>query len=577
MEAADDAFDPSRRESSTPHYQTFPTNPPSSKGPPHSRLRSQDSSTRNANHENGQPHDETPLPKKQLAILGVIALAEQTALNSIGPYLPAMALGFPGVSQATVGLYVGLIASAFALAQCASGYFWGLLSDRIGRKPVILLGTVMTAACFAGFGFCKTLGAAIAVQTLMGLVNGNQGVVSTVLGELTDRSNQGRAFTYLPVVYGLGGITGPTVGGMLVNLVDDDDGFWGTYPYLPPNIFSATILLVDFGLACWLLEESHEAARDQPPLPKRIGNLFAWIWQFAGGSHRPSYVRTLSQRERHGARLNHYRNGGSDDLQDPDEYSGLLPGTSMDKITYRDIFNRDTVLLLLTYLVFSLSNVAYNTLYPIFGEGKAPTGRDLSTQEVGLSLSFSGLVTILFQVGIYGRLRDKLGNRASYRVSIAGFVAAFLLMPWVGYKTSSDGRYAGMSEGKLLLWVELGAILVIKTVAAVGGLTSALLLITNSAPSHAVLGQINGLAQTLASGGRAVGPFVSGALFSAATRLHPKGEAMPFGVFAGIAFLGFLLSWGIRSPDLEGDGWEEDHDESPSDHESGWDEDDHDH
>eukprot|EP00249_Psilotum_nudum_P033702 c51349_g1_i1 orf=2-226(+) len=74
-------------------------------------------------------------------------------------------------------------------------------------------------------------------------------------------------------------------------------------------------------------------------------------------------------------------------------------------------------------------------------------------------------------------------------------------MPWIGYK---DGNYGGISTGPVWLWIELGIVLLVKTVAAVGGLTSALLLITNSAPNHTVLGALNGLAQTLSAAGRAV-------------------------------------------------------------------------
>lgn len=83
------------------------------------------------------------------------------------------------------------------------------------------------------------------------------------------------------------------------------------------------------------------------------------------------------------------------------------------------------------------------------------------------------------------------------------------------------------------------------------------LQITNSAPNHSVLGTINGLAQTLSAAGRAVGPFLSGALFSVATKVQPKGEALAFGVFGGIAFVGFLLSFGIRGEELEAEGFAE--------------------
>ena len=77
-----------------------------------------------------------------------------------------------------------------------------------------------------------------------------------------------------------------------------------------------------------------------------------------------------------------------------------------------------------------------------------------------------------------------------------------------------------------------------------------------------MLGRLNGLAQSLSAAGRAAGPFLSGGLFTIATKVKPKGEALAFGLFGGVAFLGFLLSFGIRSPDLEADGWDEDDDES---------------
>lgn len=79
-----------------------------------------------------------------------------------------------------------------------------------------------------------------------------------------------------------------------------------------------------------------------------------------------------------------------------------------------------------------------------------------------------------------------------------------------------------------------------------------------------MLGTLNGLAQTLSAAGRAVGPFVSGGLFSLATKVQPKGEALAFGLFGGIAFAGFLLSMGIKSPDLEAAGWESGEDQDDS-------------
>ena len=449
------------------HYQTFPTKPPTSRGRPPSPSsepnRHESGSHAASTDSRGRP--ESPLPKKQLVILAVIALAEQTAFNSISPYLPEMASTFPEVSSGQVGLFVGLIASAFALAQFTTNFLWGLLSDRIGRKPIILIGTILSAGCFLAFGFCRTLWQAILVQIILGLVNGNQGVVSTCLGEITDRSNQSKAFTYLPVVYGIGAITGPAVGGLLV-LKDNPfrPGQPNPFPYLLPNVFAAVILIVDLVLTMIFLEESLEGAKDLPPLGQRMQSLFSWFWQFTGSSHRPTYLRRHSP--------------SKDDDEADDEASQtsiptLLPHTSGNQLKRANVFHRDTVLLLLTYFIFQLSNIAYNSLYPIFGQAAEPTGRNLSTQEIGLSLAFAGIITIAFQVGMYGKIRERIGNKSSYRTSIALFVVAFLLMPWVGYEDQS-----GFGNGRVWLWIELGVVLVIKTVGAVGGLTSALLLVT---------------------------------------------------------------------------------------------------
>ena len=496
--AAQDKPTLAQRQSSTQHYQTFPTAPPTSRGKPPSSPHPSSSNLHDDNNQASQPdgHHETPLPKRQLAILAVIALAEQTALNSISPYLPDMASTFPEVKAGQVGLYVGLIASSFALAQFATNFFWGWLSDRIGRKPVVLVGTFLTACCFVAFGFCRTLWQAIVVQALMGLVNGNQGVISTCLGEITDRSNQSRAFTYLPVVYGIGGITGPIVGGLLVfKKVPWGDHAPNPYPYLPPNLLSAAVLILDMVLTMIFLEESLEQAKESPPLGARVTNLFAWLWQFSSSS-RPSYLRRSYPKRgksRHATdeavdtETSDNEDADDDDDEDDEdddevesesESTHLLPGIQTHShLTGSDIFNRDTVLLLVTFLIFQLANISYNSLYPIFAQADPPTGRDLSPEEIGLSLAFAGAVTIIFQVGIFGKLRERIGNRTAYRVGLGGFVIAFLLMPWVGYKDGKNGMGEETQMGKALLWAELGVVLIIKTVAAVGGLTSALLLV----------------------------------------------------------------------------------------------------
>lgn len=550
---------PINRRSSTQHYQTFDTPPPKSRGRPNSGYSESSTGSHDCHHDPiEQNGSNSPLPKKQMAVLAMIALAEQTALNSISPYLPDMASTFPEVESGQVGVYVGTIASAFALAQFATNYFWGWLSDRIGRKPVILLGTILTALCFIAFGFCKTLWQAILVQALIGIVNGNQGLVSTCLGEITDRSNQSQAFTYLPVLYGIGGITGPLLGGLLVFERNPFTGEKSTYPYLAPNLLSAFVLMVDFVLTALFLEESLEDPDALPKFGQRVRNLFTWLWQFTGFSRKPTYVRVPPSVPYPNLRRNTADSQDHDSDLDSASMVSSHADERVEELTWDEIFTRDTILLLLTYLIFALCNVSFNSLFPIFAQAKPPVGRHLTPSEIGLSQGFAGVVTIIFQICVFNRLRDKMGNRWSYRAGLFGFVVSFLLMPFVGYKSKPG---TGLTRQSVFMAVELCFVLLVKTVASVGGLTSALLLVTNSAPNHAVLGALNGLAQTLSAAGRAVGPFLSGGLFSLTAKIQPKGEAVAFGVFGAVSFIGFIMSFGIRGRSLEAEGWGEDSDD----------------
>jgi len=118
--------------------------------------------------------------------------------------------------------------------------------------------------------------------------------VSTVLGEITDKSNQTSAFAWLPIIYGLGAITGPIVGGLLANPAPNPNGpishCFHKYPYLLPNVVSSGLLAVDFVMSFFMLGESLAEAQDMQPLGERVKCLFAWLWQFLA-SYWPPYLR----------------------------------------------------------------------------------------------------------------------------------------------------------------------------------------------------------------------------------------------------------------------------------------------
>lgn len=507
------------RRQSTHKYHTFPTQPPKtpSDAPDSGTTLSPGSySGDDDDHDDGHGRkrrgggrhkhthsrdsnnskDVTPLPVKQLALLALLSLAEQTALNSIGPYLPTMVAAFSEIPDGEAGLYVGLLASSFAMAQLMTNFLWGYFSDRVGRKPIMLIGTVLLAICFAFFGFCDRYWQILVVHVAMGLLNGNAAVVPTVLGEVTDRSNQSRAFTWLPVMYSIGGITGPALGGLLVG----EPGGRMRWPFLGPNILSSALLLAAVVvLGLWFEETLDEADRRHDIkglvwlenlclcscFSPRRGRKGSW------SSRWPTHYRAGASVLREGEEgdVGEYDEQGCTGEeqallhQDPEaqNHVGYHHHNSHDahsrRSTIRQILNWTTLSILLTYLIFQVANISFNSLYPIFASAPPPTGRELGPSVIGVSMSLAGLVTILFQVSLFEPLKARLGNLGTFRLSLLGLAICMVLMPWVGYQ--DDNGLFGWGTGRSWLLAELGVVLVLKNLSAVGGLSCVLLLVSD--------------------------------------------------------------------------------------------------
>ena len=92
---------------------------------------------------------------------------------SIFPYIYYMIEDFHITDDSSkISVYAGMVTSAFALAEFATGVVWGKLSDKIGRKPVLLFGLAGTALSVLIFGFAPNLPVALFARALGGLLNG---------------------------------------------------------------------------------------------------------------------------------------------------------------------------------------------------------------------------------------------------------------------------------------------------------------------------------------------------------------------------------------------------------------------
>lgn len=92
---------------------------------------------------------------------------------SIFPYIYYMISSFNITSDdRQIAIYAGMVTSAFAFAEFSTGVLWGRLSDKIGRKPVLLTGLAGTGLSMLMFGFAPNLPVALLGRALGGLLNG---------------------------------------------------------------------------------------------------------------------------------------------------------------------------------------------------------------------------------------------------------------------------------------------------------------------------------------------------------------------------------------------------------------------
>jgi EmrB/QacA subfamily drug resistance transporter len=129
-----------------------------------------------------------------------------------------VATAMPTVVSELGGLEVyGWVGAAYLLASTATMPVYGKLADRIGRKPVLLLGLLLFMAGSLACGLATTIGQLIAFRALQGLGAGAvQPTVLTVVGDLYPPAERGRIQAFFSAIWGFAGVSGPLLGGAIV-------------------------------------------------------------------------------------------------------------------------------------------------------------------------------------------------------------------------------------------------------------------------------------------------------------------------------------------------------------------------
>lgn len=146
-----------------------------------------------------------------LLVLFVTAFVDMIGLTMIVPLLPFYAETF-GASATTVGLIV----SAFAIAQLVVAPLWGRWSDRHGRRNAIILGLLVTSAGYALFAVARSVEVLLLCRIVQGLGGGTIGVVQAYVADASAPEHRTRSLGWLTAVTSLAGVLGPALGSLLV-------------------------------------------------------------------------------------------------------------------------------------------------------------------------------------------------------------------------------------------------------------------------------------------------------------------------------------------------------------------------
>lgn len=283
------------------------------------------------------------MKRSPLLPIFLIVAVDVLALTIILPLLPfyAQTLG----ASAT---QVGLLFSVFSLCSLFSGPLLGRLSDRVGRKPLLVVSQVGTLIGLLVLAGAQSLWVLFVARIIDGLTAGNLSLAQAYIADVTEPSNRSRAFGIIGIAFGFGYLIGPAL-----------SGFLSKYGYPVPILVAAGLSLTSILATSILLPGGKPAgatAADPGPGGRRL-SLLAWN-QYAQYFRRP----------------------------------GLAP-------------------LLWQFFCFTFAFAAFTGGLALFLERRLVwQGKPFGAEQVGYVFAFAGLFGVILQGGFIGRLVRRFGE-----------------------------------------------------------------------------------------------------------------------------------------------------------------------
>ncbi|KAK5403204.1 hypothetical protein LTR06_010297 [Exophiala xenobiotica] len=497
-------------------------------------------------------HDEDAedaFPYKQLAVIAICRLAEPIAFTSITAYTFVMVKDIKGEEDAS--FYAGLLISAFAMAEASTAMIWGNISDRYGRKPIILVALAGTALSSLIFGFAKRYWVALLARVIGGALNGNVAVMQTMVAEMIKNpKHEPAAYAVQPFMWSLGSIVGSALGGFTAQPAQSyptlfsPDGIFGEYPYLLPNLVAVVAILIAMIQGWLLLEETNprvlfrttplqEQSRHEEPISERTPLVRSRFRRESAvesiavslgrnsirGSTRGSVSYAASSAPLPNDQAFDLRRASFASISSFKPLIGLAPTISNAVVEDDEdqaapdesikAFNKSVIFWTVALVLMCYHQMAFYSLYPVYllddpqGTNRhldLVGGLGLTLPKVGVFLAANSILSLFFQGVIFPIYVGRLGVwRAVLSLTILTPLA-HILAPFV----------SALPNPALGLW----ALLALQSFTCIIIFPCLLILLKSATESPLVLGKVNGLAMSACSAARTVAPPLGGIVYS---------------------------------------------------------------
>ncbi|KAL0482335.1 peptide/nitrate transporter [Acrasis kona] len=484
----------------------------------------------------------TPMPWKQIVVVFTIFICDIFALSTLSPIVGFMVVDFGlahDVDDNNIGYYAGMIISAYPLGQFFFAFMWGYLSDKYGRRPILMIGIVGSAFCSLLFGFSTNIYWAVAVRAILGALNGNNGIFKTYLGEITDKSNQARAFSMIGLSFGIGNVFGPIISGFAARphiqypnlfvrlsntpVLSSIAQLFTTFPYLFLNLIVFLVNLIGLILAIFFLKETNRAILDRREPKQDIEMRETEVKVEPPMSDEETQEQELQQQ-------------AQEEVFNTMFKFTIPRSQRVVVIKFPEWWPRNEIVRTRPPLTCSL----IQTMGAVCNQGfmaSSPLwmmlsyenrGLNFGTQELGIMGTILGVAMFLYQLLLCHVVLSKFGILNSLRVSCVIMAVIYPFFPEINLLTKLSSI---IPMWAVLVLANIVRIVIMQTV-----MTGCNIMLNNSV-SPQNMGKLNGVALSINAIGRAFGPIAATTVFSYSI----YGTKFPFDIHLIFILLSCIL------------------------------------